>query len=315
MCTFNGERFLRPQLESVRSQTLLPDEMVISDDSSSDGTLAVLQSFVAHAPFPITLIQNAARLGPTKNFEQAALRAGGDVIFFADQDDIWEADKIRVMMAALQANPTAEMVVSDGRCIDSVGRPLPYTLFDCVGRTAVGAFANRRSSQFRVLLQRDIVTGAACCVRRRLLNACLPFAPNWVQDAWLAFAAARENGAVVLSVPLIRYRVHSSQEVGIRPPRKIGVKTLNQNDRRARLQRFVDLRSFWAASLSREQLEQLDAKIGHLSFRANLPARMVQRAAAILQQALLGNYHRYSLGFRSMALDLVRPQASIRPAE
>ena len=91
LCTYNGELFLQEQLDSYINQTLLPNELVINDDCSTDSTVAIINDFVKNAPFLCKI--NEANLRLTKNFERAIVRSTGDYIFLSDQDDVWKKDK------------------------------------------------------------------------------------------------------------------------------------------------------------------------------------------------------------------------------
>ena len=94
MCTFNGERFLDAQLDSLAQQTLKPLELVVCDDGSSDSTQARVQRFARSAPFAVRWIGNPSRLGYRLNFVTAARRCTGDLVAFCDQDDVWCAGKL-----------------------------------------------------------------------------------------------------------------------------------------------------------------------------------------------------------------------------
>src|SRR6516165_6563427 len=94
MATYNGAHFIRAQLESIAQQTLLPSELVVRDDASSDHTLNIVEQFASHAPFPIRIYRNAVRLGYPDNFMQAAALTTGKWIAFCDQDDIWLSQKL-----------------------------------------------------------------------------------------------------------------------------------------------------------------------------------------------------------------------------
>jgi glycosyltransferase involved in cell wall biosynthesis len=97
MATYNGATYLSEQLESLARQTRLPDELIISDDCSSDATVEIARAFATTAPFPVHVFVNAMNLGYAKNFVSAARRSIGDLVFFADQDDIWCDDKVAVI--------------------------------------------------------------------------------------------------------------------------------------------------------------------------------------------------------------------------
>lgn len=94
MATYNGERFLVEQLESLAAQSRLPDELVVSDDCSSDRTRAVVEEFARSAPFPVSIFKNDKTLGYADNFLRAAQLCKGDWIAFCDQDDVWMPEKL-----------------------------------------------------------------------------------------------------------------------------------------------------------------------------------------------------------------------------
>ena len=96
LATYNGERFIREQLESLSAQTRLPDELVVNDDCSTDRTIAIIEQFARTAPFPVRISQNERNLGFSDNFLRTASMCRGDWIAFCDQDDIWLPEKISV---------------------------------------------------------------------------------------------------------------------------------------------------------------------------------------------------------------------------
>ena len=98
MATYNGEKFIEKQLKSILDQTLKVDEMVICDDCSSDNTVEVIKNFIeVNNISNWKLIVNDKSLGCSRNFFKAVKQCKGDLIFLADQDDIWENDKIEIM--------------------------------------------------------------------------------------------------------------------------------------------------------------------------------------------------------------------------
>jgi glycosyltransferase involved in cell wall biosynthesis len=95
MATYNGESFIRRQLDSIAQQTVPPDELIVCDDGSTDSTMSIVNDFSRSAPFPVVVAKNAKRLGFTANFLQAARMCQGDLIAFCDQDDEWLPQKLR----------------------------------------------------------------------------------------------------------------------------------------------------------------------------------------------------------------------------
>ena len=95
MAAFNGEKYIREQLESFGTQTVPPNEVVISDDDSSDKTVEIIEAFKARAKFEVNLLQNEDRIGYIANFANAISQCTGDIIFISDQDDVWFPEKIQ----------------------------------------------------------------------------------------------------------------------------------------------------------------------------------------------------------------------------
>lgn len=92
--TYNGANFIQEQLDSISNQLVLPDEVIISDDCSSDNTIELIEKFKESSPFPIFIFKNEKNLGYSKNFNNALLKSTGDLIFLCDQDDYWFNTKI-----------------------------------------------------------------------------------------------------------------------------------------------------------------------------------------------------------------------------
>ena len=105
MATYNGEKYIKEQLQSLSNQTSLPFELVVGDDGSTDATLDILKEFCAHAPFPVRIHQNQANLGFARNFLDTARRCKGDWIAFCDQDDVWLPDKLATVIQAIEHTP------------------------------------------------------------------------------------------------------------------------------------------------------------------------------------------------------------------
>ncbi|MGH7106714.1 MAG: glycosyltransferase, partial [Acetobacteraceae bacterium] len=112
LATCQGEPFLLAQLEGILSQLSAEDEVIISDDNSTDGTLAVVRGI---SDPRIQVIANTKRVGYVANFERAIARARGEVIFFSDQDDIWLPNKVAEFDSALSRT---DCVASDAIVVD-----------------------------------------------------------------------------------------------------------------------------------------------------------------------------------------------------
>ena len=133
--TFNGEKFIKQQLDSILNQSMPVDEIIISDDSSSDNTVKIIKSYNNNR---IKLIENQTFKSPIFNLENALKKANGDYIFLADQDDIWYDNKVEIMMKHLK---DYNLVVSNCEIIDENDAVLVHSFFK-VMNSGKGVFKN-----------------------------------------------------------------------------------------------------------------------------------------------------------------------------
>lgn len=320
LCTYNGERWLGPFLDSVSGQTRPPDELVVSDDGSTDATLSMIDEFAARAPFAVHLESTPERLGSTFNFAVAFARCTGSLIAPADQDDVWAPDKLERMVGAMDAGGLA-MAFSDGHVIDDSGRPVPTTLWEGVG---FDARTRRRFAHdpLGVLLHRSVVTGAAMMFRSEHLGRLLPFPPSlngpgslMLQDRWIALvlAAVAEVGAI--GEPLISFRRHADQQTGLREP--VTAAEVSHQLRRTTASTAVGLQTrAQQLAAARDRLsgdghpgvdERFAAAVAHLRARAELAPSRAPRLPVVGREWVTGRYRRYSGGTRSAVADLARP--------
>ena len=127
IATCNGARHIDEQLRSLAMQQLLPDELVVTDDASTDDTVARIETFAANAPFPVRLYRNPERLGYRANFMQAAELCRAEIISFCDQDDVWEPHKLAACVQPFD-NPGVILVYHDASTINADGHPLACAL-------------------------------------------------------------------------------------------------------------------------------------------------------------------------------------------
>ena len=115
MCTYNGEKYIKEQLESIYQQNLQPDEVWIIDDCSKDSTVSIIKSFIAEHNLGNCwhCEKNKTNIGYASNFKNGITRVKGDIIFFSDQDDIWNSEKIRDMMEVFEKNKDASVIGTD----------------------------------------------------------------------------------------------------------------------------------------------------------------------------------------------------------
>lgn len=314
LCTHNGERHLGEQLQSVLAQTRRVDEIVLSDDASTDRTRVILEEFRASAPAGIRVIvlHNDPALGVTANFEKAVRATSGDVVFLCDQDDVWATDKVDRLLRSLDEHH-ATLVHSDARIVDADGTPTGETLFGTLGVRPSDLAAEERGDAARVLLRRNIVTGATVALRRSLAEAVMPFPASWLHDEWLAMSAALRGGLVVSRLPLTDYRIHGQNQIGasrLTAAAALGRLRASRADRNARLlARAQDLYDRVAADRpdDRAVLAVLHDKLRHEQVRSAYPRARALRILPVLRELATGRYGRFGGGLRDVLRDLVQP--------
>lgn len=218
LCTYNGEKYLQEQLNSIASQTMLPDELVVCDDGSKDSTLSLLNDFRQQVNFPVHIYQNDSNLGSTKNFEKAITLCQGELITLCDQDDLWRTNKLQRSVEVLDAHPDAGYVFSDADLIGEESQLLNITLWDTVSFT--GSFRERflKGEQVECFIQKHIVTGATMTFRKEIGHIAMPFpeSETWIHDGWIALISSAIGAkGIAIAEPLICYRQHSCQQVGL----------------------------------------------------------------------------------------------------
>lgn len=313
LCTYNGAKHLNEQLASIAAQTRPPDELVVCDDRSSDATGQMLQAFAASAPFPVCIHVNEVNLGSTKNFERAIALCQGDWIALCDQDDKWSPDKLARMESAIA--PGVGLVISDA-----------WLSGPNLERTGLRAWANlpftprmqRRFDQGegpRLMLSYNLVTGATCAFRADLREVILPVSTAWVHDGWIGFLAAALAEARTISEPLVEYRQHAHQQIGI--PKLSFVrqlKTAYYRLDRAYYERmriaFEEMAERLASCADRLRdpalVELARRKAAQATLRRDMrDAARWKRVFFAARELFAGRYHLFGHGLRDFAVDVL----------
>ena len=309
LCTFNGGAHLRPQLDSLLAQTRLPDEAVVCDDGSTDGTVDALARFAAGAPFPVHVHCNADRLGPAQNFGKAVAACTGDVIACCDQDDVWLPHKLATLVELFEVHPDLGFAFSDAEVIDAAGRPLGYRLWDSVGFTP-GLRRRFAADPLAVLVRQNVVTGATLAFAGRLRPLVLPIGPGWMHDGWIGLLASAVTPAVAIPQPLVQYRQHAAQSIGaerlslrrqIRTARGMGKSVFDEQA--AAYAAALDRLSAWPG-VRDAPLRLIGEKVAHCRTRSAIRLGERRRLRSSVGELASLRYRRFSLGWKSFAQDL-----------
>ena len=209
IATRNGEKYIGEQLASILRQLGPEDEVVISDDSSTDGTLEVIRGF---ADARIRLYPGNTFFSPAYNLENALRRAAGDVIVLADQDDVWLDNKLPLVRQTFEGKTgRIHLAAFDACVIDADGRMTAPSLFER-NRAGTGLLKN---------LYDNTYTGCTLAFTRELLAVALPFPAGIpMHDSWLGLLAERCGEVEFVHETTMRYRRHGANVSYRRPLRE-----------------------------------------------------------------------------------------------
>ncbi|QKJ64803.1 glycosyltransferase family 2 protein [Flavobacterium sp. M31R6] len=219
LCTYNGGKFLSEQLKSILSQSLSVDEIIICDDCSVDNTIELIHFYQDKYPGLIHLYQNKKSLGTIKNFEKAISITTGDLIFLADQDDVWHSNKVDIMQSFFENNKKCKLLFTDATLIDGEGIGLNSTLWGKWGfnEELRGLWKNNVLAFKDLIINKNKITGATICFHKSLKENILPIdlPYGYWHDAWFGIHASAIEGLMFIEDVLIDYRIHDDQQVGV----------------------------------------------------------------------------------------------------
>lgn len=217
LATYNGEKFLAAQIDSILAQKYVDWRLLIHDDGSSDGTVAVITAYQRVHPRKIVFIDDGIRsLGAKNNFAHLMRLATAEYVMFCDQDDIWMAGKVASTLDAMIAEESVAGksapigVFSDLRLVDEGGRVLADSVWAHLRTKPELA----RSA--RTLAVRNCVIGCTLMVNRAAMTVSQPVPSEAVMhDWWIALSVLRNGGQLVpLREATVAYRQHGTNTVG-----------------------------------------------------------------------------------------------------
>ena len=312
MCTYNSIPYLDEQLASILGQSRLPDELVICDDGSSDDTVEKLRTYAQIAPFPVRIVINERNLGYTKNFEKAISFCNGDMIVLSDHDDIWMGSRLEKTENVFVHHPRVGLVFSDAAIIDHHSSPTGARLWSAskFGWLQKLQFKHGRATQ--ALLNHNVVTGATMAFRSEFREMILPIPEIWIHDGWIALVVSFFAKLAALDEPLIRYRRHANQQVGL-PSGFLEKIASGGKAQRSVLElqvgQFEAVYDRLAAYVDTEQkdvsIRSIRRKISHMATRARRPGSRILRVPVVLRELGAMRYTLYSSGLKSAVWDLL----------
>jgi glycosyltransferase involved in cell wall biosynthesis len=203
LCTYNGEAYLREQLESIVNQSYSQLELIAIDDCSTDNTLSILKEYEANYPF-IQVFENPENLGYIRNFEKTLRLCSGEFIALSDQDDIWDLHKIEKQIKAIGNHL---MIYHDSEFIDENGQLLNKKMSDIMNLY--------HGDQPETFLFFNCISGHSVFMKKALRDELLPFPNAYFHDWWMGYVATNLGSIDCIDEPLVKYRQHQTADTNI----------------------------------------------------------------------------------------------------
>lgn len=318
LATYNGAGYLREQLASFLSQTRMPDELVVSDDNSTDDTRDIINEFKGRAPFEVHLFQNASTIGHELNFGCAIERCSGDLIFLSDQDDVWLPEKLSEVERAFALNPAVWVTIND---LAITNRILVGTGRSVLGQTESSGTLGEGGKNF--------IIGCATAFRANLRQLILPIPSlSYGHDKWIHLVGHILGCRLVMRRVLQLYRRHGENASSwafdgasaatwrdmVRPTAGFDLtpaylKELKAIDFLAERLRVLGPTALETLAVPRsftEVLAELEGAQRAFLDRINVVRASPPRRVLLALRMLLGGRYRHFVGWRSFAKDLIR---------
>ncbi|WP_304544128.1 glycosyltransferase family 2 protein [Sulfurimonas microaerophilic] len=203
IATYNGEKYLRKQLDSIYNQTYQNIEVIVCDDCSDDNTINILEEY--SKKYNLIYYLNEYNLGYVKNFEKAISLCNGDYIALSDQDDIWLPQKLEVLVEEIDKN---SVIHSDAFLIDNRDRTISDSWTKFYKK-------NTNTEMIKCIFGENDITGCTCMITKEFVSKIIPFPKEFkYHDMWIAMVGINNGGIKYIDKPLIMYRLHENNVIG-----------------------------------------------------------------------------------------------------
>jgi glycosyltransferase involved in cell wall biosynthesis len=319
MCTYNGAKFVREQLDSIARQSRLPDELIIVDDASSDSTVRILNEFREKSPFPVTIVVNEENSGVNFSFYKSTSLCRGEIVFWSDQDDRWKEDKIRKFIVIFDNNPQIGAITCDANIVDKNLNYLGYSLWSSEGFNKERQVAFNGGACFDILLNRNIAWGMTMAFRSDYIKLIFPVSDKWHHDGWAALLISAVAPVFALREALVDYRQHNRNAVGLQRAtlqlkcaRYIEQWHGRSSQNRKKYEWVVDrlepvlarLNAFYPGDQLLESKIKIQGKIEHFQNRAAMRNPGSRRLSMVIKELKSNSYQKHSSGIKSVVEDL-----------
>lgn len=218
IATYNGEKYIKQQLESICSQSRKPDGILVTDGGSIDLTLDLCYKYLKDSGIGFRILETREQLNVAENFSKGIKNINGDIVFFSDQDDIWDVDKISVIEQEF-VNRKCDIAFSDAYVVNSdISQMYKKTLWDCIGfenNLRSCCFSSKNKILLHRILKGNFVTGMCMAVTREFALKCLPIPKGVLHDEWLAICGTLAGNICSVNKCLVKYRQHDHNVMGV----------------------------------------------------------------------------------------------------
>ena len=320
VAVYHGEKYLEQQLESLFHQTRQPDEIVIGDDSGDDGCFRIIESIRQDFSGELRYIRNKSRLGFLRNFINLANCATGNIIFFSDQDDIWQPEKIETLSCVLERDPAAQIAVCNSEMMDADGNSLHETLLSGIDHfSEIIPQINAGKAFFPLINQSIQLSGHNMAIKKEFVRI-LNLVPNHygAHDLWMQHAGALLGVLRYVDRPLTRFRVHTGNTSTPRLE-KVRKSLLHRFQEISKSSNDIFLMAGWMQDLA-EFMEKTCPDNPNHKLLSNYAKYFARRTCLLsknrflrllliaLHPAWLRDYLRFGVSVRSLIRDLIVKQ-------
>ena len=290
LATYNGEKFLKDQFESLLKQTVLPDHIVICDDCSTDNTQKIIKEFMEKTTIPVSFLKHDSNEGVSSSFRDSVSECDSDIIFFCDQDDYWYANKIEEFLKVFESNPDCALVFSDAEIVDECLNKTGVSLWDTL------KFCPGKNSLIKEMFKRNVFTGMSMAVKIDWLEGLTGYSDYMLHDEFIGWNAVLTGKATALNKCLAGYRQHTDNVVGSAAYTQFNStgqmkKKVHKSSERT-WHKFTDLKKL-VESGSKLQ-KQFDRAEKFYHFRATIQEqKKIKVFFVCLKEGIKGNYIRY----------------------
>lgn len=214
MATYNGEKYIREQLDTIWFQTVKPDEIIVSDDASTDKTLELVRRFKEETNAPVKILADDKQKGYVLNFITGLKEAQGDYVFLSDQDDIWLENRIESAINTFEENANVDVLSCRFQLVDGEGKPIGKKRFS-MKRNRVKEGSNLKNIDFCTFIRHPKYPGMAMAMRKHVVDEMLKRDDKISAHDWqLNLVAVQKNAMYISDEVLVQYRQHDGNTVG-----------------------------------------------------------------------------------------------------